>query len=63
MLITWFIMAQSARIDKLIGREGGVIATKLLGFLLAALAVEIGIGGLKELLLSSTTATGWGGLS
>ncbi|MBW4465272.1 MAG: MarC family protein [Pegethrix bostrychoides GSE-TBD4-15B] len=63
MLITWFIMGQSARIDQLIGHEGGVIATKLLGFLLAALAIEIGAGGLKEL-LSSTAVAGWGaGLS
>lgn len=61
MLVTWLIMSQSARVDRWIGREGGIIATKLLGFLLAALAVEIGIGGLKELLLGSTTTVGWGG--
>jgi multiple antibiotic resistance protein len=59
MLVTWFIMRQSAYIDRWIGAEGAVIATKLLGFLLAALAVEIGIGGLKELLLTSGPL-GWG---
>jgi multiple antibiotic resistance protein len=59
MVVTWFIMGQSARIDKWIGPGGAIIATKLLGFLLAALAVEIGIGGLKELLLSSSTGMGW----
>lgn len=59
MVVTWFIMGQSARIDKWIGPGGAAIATKLLGFLLAALAVEIGIGGLKELLLSSSTGMGW----
>lgn len=59
MLVTWFIMGQSARIDHWIGPGGAAIATKLLGFLLAALAVEIGIGGLKELLLSSTVGMGW----
>lgn len=59
MAVTWFIMRQSARIDKWIGVEGAVIATKLLGFLLAALAVEIGVGGLKELLLA-TGPMRWG---
>jgi multiple antibiotic resistance protein len=59
MLVTWFIMRQSAYIDRWIGAEGAVIATKLLGFLLAALAVEIGIGGLKEL-LSTSGPLGWG---
>lgn len=53
MIVTWFIVRQSARIDRLIGVEGAIIATKLLGFLLAALAVEIGVGGLKELLMAS----------
>lgn len=33
---------------------------QLLGFLLAALAIEIGIGGLRELLTTSSTAMGWG---
>lgn len=53
MVVTWFIMRQSTFVDQWIGAEGAIIATKLLGFLLAALAVEIGIGGLKELLLAS----------
>ena len=34
------------------GAEGEVIITQLLGFLLAALAVEIGSAGIKELFLS-----------
>lgn len=53
MVVTWFIMRQATFVDRWIGAEGAIIATKLLGFLLAALAVEIGIGGLKELLLAS----------
>lgn len=52
MLVTWFIVRQASRIDKLIGAEGAVIVTQLLGFLLAALAVEIGSAGIKELFLS-----------
>ncbi|HEY9648297.1 MAG TPA: MarC family protein [Chroococcidiopsis sp.] len=49
MVVTWLIVRQSTHIDKLIGTEGAVIATKLLGFLLAALAVEIGSEGIREL--------------
>lgn len=51
MVVTWFIVRQSSRIDKWIGAEGAIIITKLLGFLLAALAIEIGSSGLKELFL------------
>jgi multiple antibiotic resistance protein len=51
MLVTWIIVRQASRIDKLIGEEGAVIATQLLGFLLAALAVEIGSEGIRELFL------------
>jgi len=43
MSVTWFIVRQSARIDHWIGAEGAVIITQLLGFLLAALAVEIAV--------------------
>ena len=49
MIVTWFIVRQASRIDKFIGAEGAVIITQLLGFLLAALAVEIGSSGIKEL--------------
>lgn len=49
MVLTWFIVRQASRVDHLIGAEGAVIVTKLLGFLLAALAVEIGSSGIKEL--------------
>lgn len=52
MLVTWFIVRQSARVDHWIGAEGAVIITQLLGFLLAALAIEIGSGGIRELFLS-----------
>ncbi len=52
MLVTWFIVRLSARVDHLIGPEGAVIITKLLGFLLAALAVEIGSAGIRELFLT-----------
>lgn len=60
MVVTWFIVRQAARIDKWIGPEGAIIATQLLGFLLAALAIEIGVGGLRELLTVGSTAMGWG---
>jgi multiple antibiotic resistance protein len=49
MLVTWLIMRLASNIDKWIGAEGEVIITQLLGFLLAALAVEIGSEGIKEL--------------
>lgn len=60
MVVTWFIVRQSARVDQWIGPEGATIATQLLGFLLAALAIEIGVGGLRELLTSSATPMIWG---
>lgn len=53
MLVTWFIVRQAGRIDKFIGAEGAVIITQLLGFLLAALAIEIGSAGIRELFLLS----------
>jgi len=52
MFVTWIIVRQAGRIDPLLGPEGAVIITKLLGFLLAALAVEIGSAGIRELFLS-----------
>ncbi|NJL37911.1 MAG: MarC family protein [Leptolyngbyaceae cyanobacterium SL_5_9] len=51
MAVTWFIVRQSPRIDKWMGAEGAIIVTKILGFLLAALAVEIGSAGIRELFL------------
>lgn len=53
MLVTWFIVRQAGRIDHWIGAEGAVIITQLLGFLLAALAVEIGSAGIRELFFNS----------
>ncbi|MEH1872221.1 MarC family protein [Nostoc sp.] len=52
MFVTWLILRLANVIDQWIGAEGGVIVTQLLGFLLAALAVEIGSTGIKELFLS-----------
>lgn len=52
MFVTWVIVRQAGRIDPWLGPEGAVIVTKLLGFLLAALAVEIGSAGIRELFLS-----------
>lgn len=49
MLVTWIIVRQATRIERWIGMEGAVIATQLLGFLLAALAIEIGSEGIREL--------------
>lgn len=51
MFVTWLILRLANQIDKLIGVEGTVIVTQLLGFLLAALAIEIGSTGIKELFL------------
>ncbi|MEH1833866.1 MAG: MarC family protein [Nostoc sp.] len=51
MFVTWLILRLANLIDQWIGAEGGVIVTQLLGFLLAALAVEIGSAGIKELFL------------
>jgi multiple antibiotic resistance protein len=52
MLVSWLILRQANFIDRWIGAEGEVIITQLLGFLLAALAVEIGSRGIRELFLS-----------
>lgn len=52
MLVSWLIVRQAGHIDPWIGPEGAIIITKLLGFLLAALAVEIGSVGIRELFLS-----------
>ncbi len=52
MFVSWLIVRQAGYIDKWIGEQGAVIITKLLGFLLAALAVEIGSAGIRELFLS-----------
>ncbi|BDA72883.1 hypothetical protein RIVM261_011530 [Rivularia sp. IAM M-261] len=49
MFVTWLILRLANNIDKWIGAEGEVIITQLLGFLLAALAVEIGSQGIREL--------------
>lgn len=52
MSVTWLIVRQSTRVDQWLGEEGALIITQLLGFLLAALAIEIGSTGIRELLLS-----------
>ncbi len=52
MLVSWLIVRQAGHIDPLLGQEGALIVMKLLGFLLAALAVEIGSAGIRALFLS-----------
>ncbi|MBD2778538.1 MarC family protein [Iningainema tapete] len=49
MFASWLILRLANSLDKWLGAEGEVIITQLLGFLLAALAVEIGSTGIKEL--------------
>ncbi|NJP12321.1 MAG: MarC family protein [Leptolyngbyaceae cyanobacterium RU_5_1] len=49
MFVTWIIVRQATQIDRWIGIQGSLIVTKLLGFLLAALAVEIGSEGIRTL--------------
>ena len=52
MLASWLIVRLAGQIDAWIGAEGILIVTKLLGFLLAALAIEIGSAGIRELFFS-----------
>ncbi|BAZ49645.1 MarC-related protein [Nostoc sp. NIES-4103] len=49
MFVSWLILRLANYIQKWIGAEGEVIITQLLGFILAALAVEIGSTGIREL--------------
>jgi multiple antibiotic resistance protein len=49
MIVTWLILRLANYIDQWIGVEGEVIITQLFGFLLAALAVETGSQGIREL--------------
>ncbi|MBE9049908.1 MarC family protein [Nostocales cyanobacterium LEGE 11386] len=51
MFVSWLILRLANRINHWIGAEGEVIITQLFGFLLAALAVEIGSTGVQELFL------------
>lgn len=53
MLVSWIILRQAVRINDWFGPQGAIIIIKLLGFLLAALAVEIGSAGIRELFLIS----------
>ncbi|OKH34103.1 MarC family transcriptional regulator [[Phormidium ambiguum] IAM M-71] len=53
MIVTWLIVRESARIDHLLGAEGAIIITQILGFLLAALAIEIGSSGIRALFFIS----------
>jgi multiple antibiotic resistance protein len=54
MIVSWIIVRQSSRVFQWIGAEGAIIATQLLGFLLAALAVQLGSEGIRELFLLTT---------
>ncbi|QSJ14069.1 MarC family protein [Nostoc sp. UHCC 0702] len=49
MFASWLILRLANYIQNWIGAEGEVIVTQLLGFILAALAVEIGSTGIREL--------------
>ncbi|MBH8561710.1 MarC family protein [Nostoc sp. CENA67] len=49
MFVSWLILRLANYIQNWIGAEGEVIITQLLGFILAALAVEIGSNGIREL--------------
>jgi multiple antibiotic resistance protein len=49
MVASWIIVRQASWFDKFLGKEGSVIFIKLLGFLLAALAVQIGSDGIHAL--------------
>ena len=49
MVVTWIIMRQASRVDQLIGDQGSIIITQLLGFLLAALAIEFSSQGIHAL--------------
>lgn len=51
LFVSWLILRLSTYIQNWIGAEGEVIITQLLGFLLAALAVEVGSTGIRELFL------------
>lgn len=51
MLVSWLIVRQAGRLNHWLGSEGAMVITQLLGFLLAALAIEIGSTGIRELLL------------
>jgi multiple antibiotic resistance protein len=53
MFISWVIVRQSTRVDHLLGAEGAIIITQILGFLLAALAIEIGSAGIRALFFIS----------
>lgn len=52
MFVSWVVMLQSKWVNKWIGLQGELIIIKLMGFLLAAFAVEMGSTGLKELFMS-----------
>jgi multiple antibiotic resistance protein len=52
MFVSWLIVRLAGHIDPWLGPQGALIVMKLLGFLLAALAVEIGSAGIRELFLS-----------
>lgn len=49
MFVSWLILRSANYVQNWIGAEGEVIVTQLLGFILAALAVEIGSTGIREL--------------
>ncbi|TXI20577.1 MAG: hypothetical protein E6Q67_08985, partial [Roseateles sp.] len=55
-LAVYLAFSASGRISRLLGRTGIDIMTKLMGLILAALAVEIMADGLKELFVALRAA-------
>ncbi len=49
MLVSWLIVRLAGQINAWIGAQGVLIVAQLLGFLLAALAIEISSTGIREL--------------
>lgn len=51
MAVTWLVVRQAGWIEKWLGKSGAEIFVKLMGFVLAALAVEMGSTGIKTLFI------------
>jgi multiple antibiotic resistance protein len=48
--ITWFLMRRSGAVYRLLGKDGSVVASKLVALLLAAIAVSMIRGGLLQMI-------------
>jgi len=49
-MITWFLMRRSGAVYRLLGKDGSVVASKLVALLLAAIAVSMIRGGLLQMI-------------